>query len=288
MIKEPQIRFIEHNHTYVGPEGKAYQGVTDLIKKYVPPFDQAYWSLYKALEKHYGGKDSDGWRTHKRNCGGYKQVVGNFLIYQEDQESTVPLRRDGIYIKAIQANQAEILNDWGKTKREGLDKGSRIHKLREKALIGARQIEVDGKKFIHAHREQNPLTLPESDDGLLLVFTELLLWNHAYQIAGQADLVFKYGTEIMIHDYKTNKKLSTEAFQDERLLAPLDELPNTDISIYTMQLSLYAWMLQDAGYTVRAIELLHCPEENAEPKSIPLIYRPDLVGLMLEDYASTR
>ncbi len=56
----------------------------------------------------------------------------------------------------------------------------------------------------------------------------------------------------MVLDYKTNNSLYSEYNQRYRktLLPPFDDMIEEDLSLYTIQLSLYALMLQDIGIPV--------------------------------------
>ncbi len=273
-MNNPEVIFEAKGHTYHAGD-IPYQGVTSLVKKYEPEFKEEFWSLYKAIERCYGS----GFVDLKNRVGGFENVVPDFL------EKEHILKNAGM----IRQIQNDIKREWKKTKQDGLDKGTHIHKLKEKDVITAGGVTYNGHSFRRGNNiTQNPLILPDSEDSSNLVFTELLLWNHEYKIAGQADLVLKYGTNINIRDFKTNKKLTWDSFGAETLLYPLNELPNCDISVYTMQLSLYAWMLEQAGYTIQGIELIHCPDPDSKEVPIALTYRPDLVRLLLEDHETTK
>ena len=69
-------------------------------------------------------------------------------------------------------------------------------------------------------------------------------------IAGQSDLVVKNGNHIRILDHKTNKKLKQKSYFDPKkkkyqmMKYPLNNIMDCNFLHYTLQLSLYAWMLQ--------------------------------------------
>lgn len=59
------------------------------------------------------------------------------------------------------------------------------------------------------------------------------------------DMVFYNvkANEYQIWDYKTNKKLTTEN-KYQNLLNPLFDLSESDINIYSLQLSLYKYIIE--------------------------------------------
>ena len=117
------------------------------------------------------------------------------------------------------------------------------------------------------------------------IFPELLIYNHKYKLAGQVELVEKIDKDIWISDYKTCKKISNEAFRGETMHAPLDVISNTNYNHYLMQMSTYGWMLEQLGYKVRELRLIHAHRETGEHIEDYIVpYRPDLVELMLNDY----
>jgi hypothetical protein len=89
------------------------------------------------------------------------------------------------------------------------------------------------------------------------VCPELLVYDHEFKIAGQADVVLKMGKSISILDYKTSKTIEKVPFQDQRLLGPLSHLPNANFYIYAMQLSIYGYLLERQGYEVGRLQIHH-------------------------------
>lgn len=78
-------------------------------------------------------------------------------------------------------------------------------------------------------------------------------------ICGTFDMLYYYdgdGDEskagFMVLDYKTNNSLYSEFNQryHKTLLPPFDDMIEEDLSLYTIQLSLYALMLQDIGIPI--------------------------------------
>lgn len=84
-------------------------------------------------------------------------------------------------------------------------------------------------------------------------------------MAGQIDLLIKDGNDIYIVDYKTNKKLDEKSFFDTKtkksqmMKYPINNLMDCNKVHYTLQLSLYAWMLQQINpdFVVKKLILVH-------------------------------
>lgn len=83
--------------------------------------------------------------------------------------------------------------------------------------------------------------------------------NLKQQICGTFDMLYYYDGEgdaskagFMILDYKTNASLYKEYNRkfNKTLLTPFDNMIEEDFSLYTIQLSLYALMLEDIGVPI--------------------------------------
>lgn len=89
------------------------------------------------------------------------------------------------------------------------------------------------------------------------VVTEVLLSDIKSGICGQADRIVILDKEkkiCKVKDYKVNigSEVKDKA---HKVLAPFDNLPNTKISKYQLQMSLYANLLQKYGWTVAGLEV---------------------------------
>ena len=97
----------------------------------------------------------------------------------------------------------------------------------------------------------------KSDDGIL-------------RIAGQLDLLIKDGNDIIVIDYKTNKKLEKESFYNRftksrtMMKFPMDNIMDCNFYHYTLQLSLYAYLLQkiNPNFNIKRLVLIHIDHSN--------------------------
>src|SRR5262245_47122533 len=124
------IQFEEKSHTYTR-NNQQYISVTQLIDRYVPPFDSEYWSLYKAIKDVLS--DRGLFYSYKMEVGGWKKVVPDFLKFGYHKDIDILIVRQ----------QNWYLDKWGVKKREACEKGSRIHNELEGAVNHAREVDFE-------------------------------------------------------------------------------------------------------------------------------------------------
>ena len=269
------MTFQENGHVYKNTAGQRYISVTTLIGKYVPEFNADYWAQYKAIKDVF--ENMGMWRKFKGAAGGWEHVVKHYNKYAHTLD--LVLRRQ------VNERKQEYLDMWKLEGDKACKIGTRHHKQLESDMLNSRRVSLaNGQADISAG---DLLSIQQFDRGTNGVYTELLLWNDRYRIAGQADLVERYNKDVHIKDYKTFKRVEFEAFMDKKLKPPLNELPNTNYAKATMQLSTYGWMLEQAGFNVIGLTMIHLDRNDGSLiEEYPLAYRKDLVIKMLNDYES--
>ncbi len=119
-------------------------------------------------------------------------------------------------------------------------------------------------------------TLDEPD-----VVPELLIFNGELKIAGQIDLLVKRDGKIDLIDYKTNKAIHKTGYKNKKCKEPIGEMQDCSFTKYTLQLSMYAYMLEQEGYSIGDLILLHLTPDGAVPMFVK--YRKDLIEKLLKD-----
>lgn len=232
------VAFNDLNHKYwdITDESKKYISVTTLIERYGKPFNESFWSKYKALQRIA----PDAFRMEKKN-----------LLLKKKWNKEI-LKTYGISENEFEKVRKDILNEWKQKNEEACKRGTKIHADIENSFYinpNNKELEkfVKGDKFV-CKKNYTDLDLEygiypeyliyrESDDGILL-------------LAGQVDLIIKKGNHITIVDHKTNEHIDTQGFYDSttkstvKMKYPLNKLDDVNFWHYTMQLSTYAWMLQ--------------------------------------------
>ncbi|MBQ0069723.1 MAG: hypothetical protein KBT09_08230 [Bacteroidales bacterium] len=121
---------------------------------------------------------------------------------------------------------------------------------------------------IHPKEEAVVKFMESMPSSMHLVLNEAMVYsgknpdealNLKEQICGTFDMLYYYDGEgddskagFMVLDYKTNACLYSDYNQkfNKTLKAPFDDMIEQDLSLYTIQLSLYSLMLEDIGIKV--------------------------------------
>ena len=103
--------------------------------------------------------------------------------------------------------------------------------------------------------------------------------NLSQQVCGTFDMLYYYdgggnpeNAGFIIFDYKTNKCLENDLNLrfGKYLREPFNDLVEQDLSLYTIQLSLYALMLEDIGLKIIDRKLIWLKEDGTfEKKTVP-------------------
>ncbi len=276
------ICFNDEKHQYWNIEDDSikYTSVTTLIGKYELPYDKEFWSKYKALERLML---PDDWKDAKKSLLASEKFDNRILeaydISEEDLIST----------------QQNILDEWAEENRKSCERGTNIHSRFEQAMYDAEN-SVNLSKFgiggkFQCKKDYSELNLEYG------VYPEYLI-NYDnpelnLYIAGQIDLLIKDGNDIIIGDYKTNKKLDFKAFvnpynkKKKRMMKyPLGNLEDCNFNHYQLQLSLYAWMIQklNPNFNIKRLFIYHFDHNNKQ-NIYEVQYLKDEVEKMLKHFA---
>jgi hypothetical protein len=144
-------------------------------------------------------------------------------------------RRAGISIEEMQAQ-------WDAKKKSACNRGTDFHLQIENYIKGSGEIEKSTLEILEAECGQNQIEF---------LYPECRLCSPKYCVAGTSDLVhFFPDNSTAVYDWKTNKKFSTPAnakYRD-KMLFPINNLGDSDLEIYSLQLWCYALMLEEFGY----------------------------------------
>lgn len=272
--------FNEEFHKYwnVSKPSASFISVTTLIGKFEQPFDEEFWSTYKAIERIL---DSNTWKQAKKVLLETHKITQNFLdLYDLDKSE-------------IESVQQDILDEWSKTNRESCERGTKIHLNLENSLYkGGKKLTLDkyglGGVF-ECRKNYNNFDL---ENG---VYPEYLIhWSSEdgmLNIAGQIDCLVKQGNTIHIIDWKTNKEIKlksgfdTKTKQTIKMKYPLNTLEDCNYQHYTLQLSTYAWMIQqiNPNFIIGRLKLVHF-DHNDKMAVYDIEYKKDEVIKMLKYY----
>ncbi len=276
--KNDVVSYNDEVHTYWTTDGlMKCISATTLIGMFTT-FDGEFWSRYKALEAVMGVTK-------------FKDVKPRLLATKKFDDEI--LTEFNIDKDVFETKLAEILAEWDEKRDTACTRGTDIHlgyelktleqdyaPLKKFGFKGFDGYTIDTSNIIREGQYVIPEMLISriSEDGIL-------------RVAGQADLVIVNGNKFSVLDYKTNKEIKTKSFFDRakrsstRMKYPLNNLDDVNFWHYTLQLSLYAWMIMKANphMELEGLYLLH--HDHGDNKEVyECEYRKTEVERMLAYY----
>lgn len=247
------IYFNEELHRYTDEYQTVYTSVTQLIEAYSPVFDKEYWAAYKAKQLNISKEEVLlRWKgITEEACAKGNETHSNLETSVNNASSNTDFSISN-YI-GLKQNELKITNN-----------------------------KIDFNILQGSKLAQNfPIILKMIKHYVDLgysIFAEKRVYSSYYCIAGTIDLILVKGTNFIIVDWKTNKdelkfksgyykkingvKSSIWVDKDERLLKPLGHLQNCKGTKYSLQLSLYAFLMELYGFTLQGIILTHIREDK--------------------------
>jgi hypothetical protein len=199
------IRFDPEKHAYVSDTDQVYISATKLIGSYKQPFDAV-----AAATKASKNRKSKWYRM----------------------------------------NLEEIMDVWEKEKNRSTTLGTWYHDQREKDLLECTTVSYNNFELSIYNCQYNTdgykiAGEQKLEDG---IYPEHFLYLASAGVAGQSDRVTVSGGVVDILDYKTNKEIKTEGFKNyegitQKMLFPLNHLDDCNLNHYTLQLSLYMYII---------------------------------------------
>ncbi len=206
------------------------------------------------------------------------------------------IKKDNVDIAELEAATMDILDLWKDKKDTSIVKGNMYHRVREITAInnGYELNAFDHKRYdLHldklaeayvieenAHRtlqEALVWSLDFSEEKRVITddpyndlpdgfYPELMISDDEYLVAGTADRIFFetiFGERFVdIDDYKTNIDIPKKSFfvrgQGYKMMQyPVENLMDCKHSYYNLQTSIYAYLLERKGFTVRNVGYHH-------------------------------
>lgn len=181
----------------------------------------------------------------------------------------------------------QILENWDQKTVKACDYGTMVHEIVERYLLANKlYIAKDDfeKKVINAYEALG------IEEGVAM-YPERIMFSEEYQLAGTADLVIDVDDKWFdIGDWKTNKEYNYFSKYGKTLLPPFEHLQDCQHSVYSIQLSTYAYMYEQE-YAARGIEkkcrriwIGFHDKETLGFELIPVTYLKDQAKKLLEHH----
>lgn len=250
------ILFNKKNHKYTG-KGIEYTSVTSFIENYKNKFDENYWSEYKAVEAILNGliKDKDGSYLKKR--GFFSEVEKNGLDFMKKKVDK----------KLLNKIKAEILKGWKVKNKNSQTKGTKYHDIKESSLIREGVSKFRGFDLpVYGRSSKGPADNYSRELIGNGCYPEFLVYNEKLSLAGQIDKLYLIGFIFYLDDYKTNEKINMTSYNNKKMKAPFDFLDDCNFNHYTLQLNIYALLLEEMKLKCGDMILSHYDTTYIIPK----------------------
>lgn len=271
-----RIIFKEDGHKYNDTYGNEYKSTTTLLHEYAPKFDKSYWLKKKAQELGISEKRLEaqwqeitdeacarGTKTHNgledgiKGCSKFKEAVKYMVKDNGEMITIADLPNINSGVKELKVNEFK---------------------------------EMTENKYPKVYEVFNYYT-----NAGYKIYAEIGGFMIDYLLSGTIDVLIIRDDQFVIGDWKTNRGgLKFEAGyykkdksqkptqmtdiwvpKKEGLLAPVTHLPNCNGSIYNLQLSVYAYMVEsilgipNAGLWLCHIDSDFVLNEYGMPKRFP-------------------
>jgi len=137
-------------------------------------------------------------------------------------------------------SQEEILTEWKRINDEANEYGTEIHEIMEKYLL-ADKIYIPKNDY-----ERDIITKFQEIDPMVngKIYPETILFSEKHKLAGTADIIEDCGDYFNVWDFKTNKEVNYISKYNHWLNKPVSHLSDCQYNIYSLQMSIYAYMFQ--------------------------------------------
>lgn len=280
--KETDVCFFnDKEHAYYDKETmNRYTSVTTMISEYSQHFDAAFWSVYKALEALL---DDDTFYQIKGALLSKKKINYNWLTEQID-----------IDLDVLEQKAKEIRDGYDKAREDSCEIGSAIHLQKELSFYNRKDFNFSRYGFDEVCGEfqckQNYYKL-DLDRG---VYPEFMISCNidGLLLAGQIDLLILDGNDVILIDWKTNREIKKTSYYDkfkkkhQMMKFPLSNLMDTNYWKYSLQLSVYMYLLQQIKpeLNCKGLMLIHIDKETGQETKYPVEYLKDDVERMLKHF----
>lgn len=209
--------------------------------KYFPDFDSSYWLTNGAIKELIPAELKD------IRAGRIKPPA----------EEVFPAMLSIVDPAKFFAERAKLAEEWSFSRQNSAFLGSKFHLMLENEAKANGYIVnpwngevfdlIRWEKFYD--NEAYPAELCDLPDG---GYTELLVYDLELNVAGQIDMCFIRKGKVWLGDFKTNRNKPERTSMDYGT-GPLEHLNDSKHNRYSMQLSMYAYILEKAGFEVQEI-----------------------------------
>lgn len=252
------VIYNDEKHLYLDKvTGKKYTSTTTLVGFYCQPFDEVFWSSYKACESLV---EPEAWRYLKR------ELLQN-KIWKDSY-----LNEYDIDPNMFASKVAEIKDGYKKNREDSCRRGTEIHAKFEDMYSDPEHVEIKKFGLGGSFKTNAGYYKLDCDRGVYPEFLISHKFDDYLMLSGQVDLLIKDGNEITIVDYKTNKKIDLKSYFDnvtkksQKMKFPLNNIDDSNYWHYVLQLSIYGYLLQKINpkFKIKKLIIYHIDHNGVE------------------------
>lgn len=177
-----------------------------------------------------------------------------------------------IDLTAFNNKVAEIKEVYKKNRDESCRRGTALHAIREDMYSVPGNVEIKKYGLGGSFKTNAGNYKLDCDRGVYPEFLISYKFDDYLMISGQLDLLIKDGNDITIVDYKTNKKIDMKSYFDnstkksQKMKFPLNDIDDCNFYHYSMQLSVYSYLLQKINpkFKIKKLIIHHIDHDNNE------------------------
>lgn len=177
-------------------------------------------------------------------------------------------------------SQETVLNSWKEITVKAQNRGTKIHLVMER-FLKEKYIEEGYEELADKFAKKISFLVKNNSK----IQSEQICFDHQYKIAGTADLIIENDNFFYILDFKTNKMFNYVSKYNEYFYPPIDYLPQCELTTYTIQLSIYAYMHEmRTKKKCGGLKIFYMRESDSRYwQEIPCVYMKDTVKNLFED-----
>jgi hypothetical protein len=183
----------------------------------------------------------------------------------------------------------EILDKWDSISLRACNKGSKFHAFAENyinnKILPNIIYDFDLDKEAYDKIESHFLKFYEnSKENLIPIRSELCVGSSQLGICGMVDQLY-YSEPLgglVIFDWKTNKRLEYESKFNNWMLDPISHLPECEFTTYSLQLSLYKYIIElETKLEIKDCYIVWFNEKNDSYRLIQCAdYKKEIINML--------
>lgn len=269
------VIYNDEKHLYLSKKDNSkYIPVTTLIHEYTNPFNESFWASYKACEWILG---PEGFKPLKR-------ILLQSKLWKDEYLDTYNIDK-----KLFESKRDEVIQCYANKREEACLRGTAWHSKMEELFYQGDQKTISKYSGGGTFDVKKGYYKLDIDRVILPEFLISYEFDEYLKISGQIDFLQKDDNEIVIIDWKTSGKIDKDSYFDQStkkrqmMKFPLENLPDCNFYHYSLQLSLYAYMLQQINpkFKIKKLMIVHFDHNGGETEYEVEYLKEDVARMLL-------